>query len=203
MVSVALLFAVIFLVNTVDSVYSQIVINALPTKLVIAQIKKPGGFYSELVNLNSRKLSLPTELNIAAGSSYSENGDNYLEKLIDYEQDKKYLKVDTENSLGKWSRFYNALLETCQTTSGLISVTAGMIFISLLILVACLMDPCGCEDFLVTRMIDRNSLMEVVSEDHGERIGLLDSTHRSDLYKTGEPTYVQIPRERDEYNIIV
>ena len=48
-------------------------------------------------------------------------------------------------------------------------------------------------------MIDRNSLMVVVYDEEGERIGLLsDQQDRSDIYKTADPFMEVVPRDIDQ-----
>ena len=145
-----------------------------------------------------------------------------LENEMKYEQDQEQKKemeeIEKEEeesetghrdsmAYGSFSAFYQGALTMAGGHVNLLVISAGFFLIGLILCLAAFNDPCGCEDYLLVRLIDRDSLMVVVEEDEGERIGLLQhhQMERSDLYKTSEQSYVYIQRESesDDYSVII
>jgi len=108
---------------------------------------------------------------------------------------------------GNFTIFYLSALNMAGSLINLVVIATGFFLVGTILCIAALNDPCGCEERLAARLIDRDSLLVVVQEEEGERIGLLENfTDRSDLYKTNEQCYVFIPRDTngdDEYSGII
>ena len=130
-----------------------------------------------------------------------EDGGSLL-KEVAYEKEIRQEKTQSLTSAETSSSSQTIFDSVVAASNGLVNlcVIAFLIMLSItLMLCACLNDPCGCEDILISNMIDRNSLMVVVYDEEGERIGLLsDQQDRSDIYKTADPFMEVVPRDIDQ-----
>jgi len=171
-----------------------------------------------------RKKVVPSSRRRAAAPTVGNNGDagdleNEMKYELQEEQQEENKRAEQygdggsgvgrreEAPPGYFTVFYESSLTMAGSLINLIVIVTGFSLIGAIVCIAATNDPCGCEELLVSQLIDRDSLMVIVEEDEGERIGLLqDSMDRSDLYKTNEQAYVYIPRETnsdDEYSVII
>jgi hypothetical protein len=74
-----------------------------------------------------------------------------------------------------WSSIYKSAIAASNGLANLVILCVLLCCTLTLFLTICFDDPCGCEDACIALTMDRDSLLEVVTEDEGERIGLLQS----------------------------
>ena len=141
-----------------------------------------------------------------------EQGQDQKKEMEEIEKIEKIEEEDeagqgNKEAYGRFVAYYKGALTMAGGLANLVVISTGFFLIGLMVCIAAFDDPCGCENYLLLRLIDQDSLMVVVEEEEGERIGLLqhDQMDRSDLYKTNEQSYVYIQRENeiDDYGGIV
>ena len=175
-------------------------------------------FSSANVLKGKRKFFSPKHGRIMTSIVYNSEDEGDLENEMKYEQSQKQTKEDQEDEergktnnedigiFGAFLAFFKGTLAMAGSAVNFIVISTGVFLVGLILCVVACDDPCGCEDYLLVRLMDRDSLMMVVEEDEGERIGLLQQYQlsSSDQYKTSEPSYLNIPRDADgDYSAII